>query len=119
MVKAQTVSTWSSLPAGTAQACRPGHRALMSRSSLSQCLLTAQTVRGAASLPHSTGRRQRICVFASGQDAEDARRAGADVVGDEELIDTIQVMSHCRQWQVLWASETCTKLIAERLGQAW
>lgn len=58
-------------------------------------------MRGAASLPHSTGRRQRICVFASGQDAEDARRAGADVVGGEELIDTIQVQPHV--CQAAWA----------------
>ena len=51
----------------------------------------AQTVRGAASLPFTTGRRARICVFASGEDAEAARAAGADVVGGEQLVADIQV----------------------------
>ena len=50
-----------------------------------------QAVRGAAMLPHSTGRRTRLCVFAEGPDAEAARQAGAEVVGSDELIADIQV----------------------------
>ena len=50
-----------------------------------------QAVRGAAMLPHNTGRRTRLCVFAEGPDAEAARQAGAEVVGSDELIADIQV----------------------------
>ena len=38
-------------------------------------------VRGAANLPHGTGKTVRVCVFAEGEHADEARAAGADVVG--------------------------------------
>ncbi|MEW5308045.1 MAG: hypothetical protein WDW38_000033 [Sanguina aurantia] len=49
-----------------------------------------QVVRGAVVLPHGTGKPVRIAVFARGADAELARAEGADVVGADELIASIQ-----------------------------
>jgi large subunit ribosomal protein L1 len=49
-----------------------------------------QMVRGVVSLPNGTGRSQRVAVFARGDKAEEARKAGADVVGAEELVETVQ-----------------------------
>lgn len=49
-----------------------------------------QMVRGAASMPHGTGKAVRICVIAKGDKAKDAQDAGADYVGAEDLIDKIQ-----------------------------
>ena len=49
-----------------------------------------QMVRGVASLPNGTGRSVRVAVFARGDRAEEAKKAGADVVGAEELVDTVQ-----------------------------
>lgn len=48
-----------------------------------------QMVRGAATLPHGTGRSVRVCVFAKDDAAQQARDAGAEVVGDEDLIARI------------------------------
>jgi len=49
-----------------------------------------QMVRGTADLPHGTGKTIRIAVFARGDKAEEARAAGADIVGAEDLAQTIQ-----------------------------
>lgn len=49
-----------------------------------------QTVRAMTSLPHGTGKSVRVAVFARGDKAEEAKKAGADIVGAEELVDTIQ-----------------------------
>jgi large subunit ribosomal protein L1 len=48
-----------------------------------------QSVRGAATLPHGTGKTMRVAVFAKGEKAQDALAAGADIVGDKELVDQI------------------------------
>ena len=48
-----------------------------------------QMVRGSVSLPHGTGKTARVVVFATGDRAEAARAAGADVVGDDDLIARI------------------------------
>lgn len=49
-----------------------------------------QVVRGACDLPHGTGRTVRIAVFAQGPNAEAAKAAGADIVGFEDLAETIK-----------------------------
>lgn len=49
-----------------------------------------QQIRGAVVLPHGTGRAVRLIVFAKGDKAREAEAAGADVVGDEDLIARIQ-----------------------------
>lgn len=49
-----------------------------------------QMVRGALVLPHGTGKTNRVVVFAKGEKAEEAREAGADEVGDDELGERIK-----------------------------
>ena len=49
-----------------------------------------QMVRGVVSLPNGTGRTQRVAVFAKGPKADEARAAGADIVGAEDLAEQIQ-----------------------------
>ena len=48
-----------------------------------------QQIRGAVVLPNGTGRSVRLVVFAKGDKAKEAEQAGADVVGDEDLISRI------------------------------
>jgi large subunit ribosomal protein L1 len=48
-----------------------------------------QLVRGTVSLPHGTGRSVRVAVFAQGPKATEAREAGADVVGAEDLVEQV------------------------------
>jgi large subunit ribosomal protein L1 len=49
-----------------------------------------QMVRGVVNLPKGTGKSVRIAVFAKGAKADEAKAAGADVVGAEDLMETIQ-----------------------------
>jgi large subunit ribosomal protein L1 len=49
-----------------------------------------QMVRGVASLPNGTGRSARVAVFARGGKAEEAKKAGADIVGAEDLVEQVQ-----------------------------
>ena len=49
-----------------------------------------QMVRGVVSLPHGNGKEMKVAVFARDQKAEDAKNAGADVVGAEELAEDMQ-----------------------------
>ncbi len=49
-----------------------------------------QVVRGATTLPHGTGKTVRVAVFAQGENAEKARVVGADLVGFEDLAETVK-----------------------------
>ena len=49
-----------------------------------------QMVRGVVNLPNGTGRTLRVAVFARGAKADEANAAGADVVGAEDLVSTVQ-----------------------------
>lgn len=51
---------------------------------------TEQNLRGVLVLPHGNGKTLRVAVFAKGNKAEEARAAGADLVGAEDLIEKIQ-----------------------------
>jgi len=49
-----------------------------------------QMVRGVVGLPNCTGKTMRVAVFARGAKAEEAEKAGADIVGAEDLMETVQ-----------------------------
>ncbi|MGA1670539.1 MAG: 50S ribosomal protein L1, partial [Candidatus Nanopelagicaceae bacterium] len=48
-----------------------------------------QAVRSTVNLPHGTGKTARVLVFATAERADEARAAGADIVGGDELIDEV------------------------------
>jgi large subunit ribosomal protein L1 len=48
-----------------------------------------QMVRGTVNLPHGTGKTARVLVFATGERAEQALAAGADIIGDDEMIEKV------------------------------
>ena len=49
-----------------------------------------QMVRGTVNLPHGTGKTARVLVFANGEKADEARAAGADFVGSDDLIEKVK-----------------------------
>lgn len=49
-----------------------------------------QNIRGVISLPNGTGKTYRVAVFARGSKAEEAKKAGADIIGAEDLMESIQ-----------------------------
>ena len=52
-----------------------------------------QVVRGSTILPAGTGKEVRVAVFAQGENAEKAKTAGADLVGFEDLAESVQGLS--------------------------
>src|SRR5438128_9083248 len=48
-----------------------------------------QMVRGTVSLPHGTGRSVRVAAFATGEKAREAKEAGSDIVGSEDLVNEV------------------------------
>src|SRR3989339_1988189 len=54
-----------------------------------------QQIRGTVVLPHGSGKNKKIVVFATGEKAKDAKEAGADIVGAEELIEEIKKTGKC------------------------
>lgn len=77
-----------------------------------------QLVRGSVTLPHGTGKKKRIAVFAEGKDQEAAKKAGAEIVGSEELIKEIKTSGKCDFEIALATPEMMKKLgqIAKILG---
>ena len=73
-----------------------------------------QVVRGAVVLPHGTGKSKRVAVFAQGAKAEEARAAGADVVGMEDLAE--QVKAGNLNFDVVIASPDTMRIVGT-LGQ--
>lgn len=49
-----------------------------------------QMIRGAVILPHGTGKKIRVAVFAKGLKADEAKEAGADIVGSDDLVESIE-----------------------------
>src|SRR5437868_13953946 len=74
-----------------------------------------QMVRGTTNLPHGTGKSQVVWVFARGDKAEDAKAAGADVVGAVDLVERIQKAGGA-DCDLLVASPDMMPLVG-RLGQ--
>ena len=73
-----------------------------------------QAVRGAILLPHGTGRSVRIAVFTSSAHAEAAKKAGADLVGLEDLAE--QVKAGKIEFDVLLATPDAMRVVGQ-LGQ--
>ena len=73
-----------------------------------------QVVRGAVVMPNGTGKTKRVAVFAQGPKAEEARAAGADVVGMEDLAE--QVKAGNLNFDVVIASPDTMRIVGQ-LGQ--
>jgi large subunit ribosomal protein L1 len=73
-----------------------------------------QTVRGATVLPNGTGRNVRVAVFAQGANADAAKAAGADIVGFEDLGESIK--GGKIEFDVVIASPDAMKIVGQ-LGQ--
>ncbi len=73
-----------------------------------------QVVRGATVLPNGTGKSVRVAVFAQGANAEAAREAGADIVGFEDLAETIK--GGTLDFDVVIASPDAMRIVGQ-LGQ--
>ena len=73
-----------------------------------------QVVRGAVVLPHGTGKTKRVAVFAQGAKAEEARAAGADIVGMEDLAE--QIKGGNMNFDVVIASPDTMRIVGT-LGQ--
>jgi large subunit ribosomal protein L1 len=70
-----------------------------------------QMVRGAIVLPHGTGKTVRVAVFAKGAKADEAKAAGADIVGTDDLVEQIQ--SGNINFDVVVAAPDCMGLVGK------
>ena len=75
---------------------------------------TDQAVRGATNLPHGSGKTYKVAVFAEGDEATQAKEAGADIVGMEDLADEIK--SGVMDFDVVIATPDTMKVVSP-LGQ--
>lgn len=73
-----------------------------------------QTVRGASVLPHGIGKAVRVAVFAEGNQADAAKKAGADIVGFEDLAE--QIKKGEMNFDVVIATPAAMKIVGQ-LGQ--
>jgi large subunit ribosomal protein L1 len=74
-----------------------------------------QNVRGTVQLPHGTGQTVRVIAFAKGDKAKDAESAGADVVGEQDLID--RVKGGFADFDVVVATPDMMPAIGKELGR--
>ncbi len=70
-----------------------------------------QMIRGAVVLPHGTGKVVRVAVFAKGAKQDEARAAGADVVGAEDLVDEIKAGNI--NFDIVVAAPDCMGLVGQ------
>ena len=70
-----------------------------------------QMVRGAVVLPHGTGKTVRVAVFAKGVKADEAKAAGADIVGTDDLVEQIQ--EGVFNFDVVVAAPDCMGLVGK------
>jgi large subunit ribosomal protein L1 len=68
-------------------------------------------VRGAVVLPHGTGKTVRVAVFAKGAKADEAKAAGADIVGTDELVD--QIKEGIFNFDVVVAAPDCMGIVGK------
>ncbi len=76
-----------------------------------------QNVRGTTTLPHGTGKVKVVAVLAKGDQAKEAEAAGADFVGDEDLIKRIQEGDKTLKFDVILATEEMAPQIG-KIGKA-
>jgi large subunit ribosomal protein L1 len=74
-----------------------------------------QNVRGTVLLPHGTGRIVRVIAFAKGDNAKAAQEAGADIVGDQDLID--KVKAGFTEFDVAVATPDMMAQVGKELGR--
>jgi len=70
-----------------------------------------QMVRGAVVLPHGTGKTVRVAVFAKGAKADEAKAAGADIVGTDELVE--QIKEGIFNFDVVVAAPDCMGVVGK------
>lgn len=70
-----------------------------------------QMVRGAIVLPHGTGKTVRVAVFAKGAKADEAKEAGADIVGTDELV--AQIKEGNIDFDIVVAAPDCMGLVGQ------
>ncbi|MCK9374021.1 MAG: 50S ribosomal protein L1 [Sulfuricurvum sp.] len=70
-----------------------------------------QMIRGAVVLPHGTGKVVRVAVFAKGAKVDEAKNAGADIVGAEDLVDMIKAGN--MPFDIVVAAPDCMGLVGQ------